>query len=66
MRLLETIEDGSKAQIVWECISPEDAEAIHRYQLAQGAGMLVVSDRIRYVERGERWPSIPTVGASMM
>ena len=49
MRLMETIEDGSKAQIVLEDISPQDADAIHAFQLAQGRGRLVISESgIRY------------------
>ena len=44
MRLMETIEDGSKAQIVLEDISPRDADAIHAFQLAQGRGRLVISE----------------------
>lgn len=44
MRLMETIEDGSKAQIVLEDISPRDADAIHAFQLAGGKGRLVISE----------------------
>ena len=44
MRLMETIEDGSKAQIVLEDISPRDADAIHEFQLAGGKGRLVISE----------------------
>lgn len=44
MRLIETIEDGSKAQIVLEDISPRDADAIHAFQLAGGKGRLVISE----------------------
>ena len=44
MRLMETIEDGSKAQIVVEGISTRDAEAIHAFQLAQGRGRLTISE----------------------
>lgn len=44
MRLMETIEDGSKIQIVIEDVTPEDAEAVHAYQLAQGRGRLVISE----------------------
>ena len=44
MRLMETIEDGNKAQIVLEDISPQDADAIHAFQLAQGRGRLVISE----------------------
>lgn len=44
MRLMEIIEDGSKIQIVVEDVSPRDAEAVHRFQLAQGRGRLTVSD----------------------
>ena len=44
MRLMETIEDGSKAQIVLEDISPRDADAIHAFQLAQGRGRLEISE----------------------
>lgn len=60
MRLLETIEDGHKAAIYWEDVTLDDVRAIHAYQSSGGQGMLVVTDRIRYVERGERWPSTPT------
>ncbi len=44
MRLMETIEDGSKIQIVIEDVTPEDAEAVHAYQLAQGRGRLTISE----------------------
>ena len=44
MRLMETIEDGSKIQIVIEDVTPEDAEAVHAYQLAQGRGKLTISE----------------------
>ncbi|QHK17527.1 hypothetical protein JS82_05190 [Methanomassiliicoccaceae archaeon DOK] len=44
MRLMEIIEDGSKVQIVIEDVSPEDAEAVHRFQLAQGRGRLTISE----------------------
>ena len=44
MRLMETIEDGNKAQIVLEDISPRDADAIHAFQLAGGKGRLVISE----------------------
>lgn len=44
MRLMETIEDGSKAQIVVEGISTGDAEAIHAFQLAGGRGRLTISE----------------------
>ena len=49
MQLLETIEDGSKVQIVLEDVTMEDVEAIHAYQLAQGRGVLVLTDRIRFL-----------------
>lgn len=49
MRLLETIEDGSKAAVFWEDVSPEDVEAIHAYQTAGGEGVLTVrGGAIRY------------------
>ena len=48
MKLLETIEDGSKVQIVLEEVTPEDVEAIHSYQLAGGAGVLTISDKVTY------------------
>lgn len=44
MRLMEIIEDGSKIQIVIEDVSPEDADAVHRYQLAQGKGRLTIAE----------------------
>ena len=44
MRLMEIIEDGSKIQIVIEDVSPEDADAVHRYQLAQGEGRLTIAE----------------------
>lgn len=44
MRLMEIIEGGSKVQIVIEDVSPEDAEAVHRFQLAQGRGRLTISE----------------------
>lgn len=51
MRLMETIEDGSKIQIVIEDVTPEDAEAVHAYQLAQGRGRLTISESgIEYEE----------------
>ena len=48
MKLLETIEDGSKVQIVLEDVTPDDVEAIHAYQLAQGEGTLTISDRVTF------------------
>lgn len=44
MRLMEIIEDGSKVQIVIEDVTPEDAEAVHLFQLAQGRGRLTISE----------------------
>lgn len=58
MRLLETIEDGSKAQIVWEGLGREDVEAIHAYQTAQGRGTLIIAeDGIQYVPGPRRAPA---------
>lgn len=49
MKLLETIEDGSKAAIFWEEVTDEDVVAIHAYQCSGGEGTLVVSEgRIRF------------------
>ena len=51
MRLMEIIEDGSKVQIVIEDVTPEDAEAVHQFQLAQGRGRLTISESgIEYEE----------------
>lgn len=51
MRLMEIIEDGSKVQIVIEDVTPEDAEAVHLFQLAQGRGRLMISESgIEYEE----------------
>ena len=52
MKLLEIVEDGRKAQIVLEDITYEDVRALHAYQLAQGEGVLVIGDRIRYYTEG--------------